>query len=105
MRATTEHHDDQSSPMSAVDLALHAARSALTVAGGRVTLAQRQLAHGAECAGAARHLAIVPDQLAQAQDAITRLADAVTDGNARTVIPDPMVRRLRDDAHRRRLRS
>ena len=76
-------------PMSAVDHALHAARSALTVAGGRVALAQRHVAHHADCDGAAQQLASVPEHLAYANDAITRLAEAATVCEARAVIPCP----------------
>lgn len=56
--------------------ALHAARSALTVAHGRVALAQRHIARGDAVDRIASDLATVPTYLAQISAAINQLAEA-----------------------------
>jgi hypothetical protein len=68
-----QHQADLMSP--AIE-ALHAARSALTVAGGRIALAQRHLDRGDDGARIAGDLAIVPDHLALIASAIDHLAQA-----------------------------
>jgi hypothetical protein len=56
--------------------ALHAARSALTVASGQVALAQRHMTRDGSIDRVAHDLASVPAHLAQIASAIDRLARA-----------------------------
>jgi hypothetical protein len=69
----SEHNLDVMTPSIE---ALHAARSALTVASGRVALAQRHMARDDSIARVANDLASVPVHLAQIAAAIDRLARA-----------------------------
>jgi hypothetical protein len=62
--------------MSPAIEALHAARSALTVAGGRVALAQRHMDRGDALDRIACDLATVPEHLALIASAIDHLAQA-----------------------------
>ncbi|MCC6791519.1 MAG: hypothetical protein IT336_07545 [Thermomicrobiales bacterium] len=56
--------------------ALHAARTALTVAGGRVALAQRRLDRGDGIERVAVDLAVIPEHLALIASAVNNLARA-----------------------------
>lgn len=62
--------------MSPAIAALHAARSALTVAGGRIALAQRHMDRGDSLDRIAVDLAAVPEHLAQIAYAVDHLARA-----------------------------
>jgi hypothetical protein len=69
-----EIHDDAQMPP--VIAALHLARSALTVANGRVALARRHAERGTDPVRVASDLAAVPDHLAQVAMAVDTLANA-----------------------------
>jgi hypothetical protein len=68
--------DQALNSMSPTIDALHAARSALTVAAGRVALAQRHAVCGDLVEQVGRDLATVPANLAAVADAVDRLAAA-----------------------------
>lgn len=69
----SQFHVDMTTP--AIE-ALHAARSALTVATGRVAMAQRHLERGDDTDRVEADLTSVPDQLSQVALAVDRLAQA-----------------------------
>ena len=66
------HHPNALPPFVA---ALHAARSALTVAGGRVALARQRAACGADLEWVLRDLDLVPEHLALVARAMNDLAE------------------------------
>jgi hypothetical protein len=76
MEQKEERQMSDSLTLSPAVEALHAARSALTIAGGRVALAQRHATHGDGLDRVAIDLAAVPAYLADIALAVDRLAAA-----------------------------